>query len=33
VRALDDDPFEVERRAREDLGMILPGERVVRCCS
>lgn len=33
VRALDEDPFEIERRAREDLGMIFPGERVVRCCT
>lgn len=32
VRALEDDPFEIERRAREDQGMIFPGERVLRCC-
>jgi len=32
VDALQSDPFELERRAREDGGMMLPGERVLRCC-
>ena len=30
IAALEDDEFEVERRAREDLGMIRPGEQMLR---
>jgi len=32
ISALEDDPFEIEKRAREDGGMMKPGERVLRCC-
>jgi cell division protein FtsB len=30
VQALQVDAFEIERRAREDLGMLRPGERMLR---
>jgi len=32
IDALRNDPFEIERRAREQLQMIFPGERILRCC-